>query len=148
MRPAKSFVALVAASALGAALVACSSSSSPSPAAIESESFEPRVEDPETRALLVESCYSCHSDHRTDPWYARLAPSSWSSRGRDKLDFSTWQSLPPERRKAELVAIAAVVRSGYMPLKDYAFINPSAKLDDAQRERLARWAEAEAARGS
>ena len=144
----KSFLASIAAASLGVAFIACSPGASARPAAIAATTSEPRVDDPQTRALLVDSCYACHSDHRTDPWYARLAPSSWSSRGRDKLDFSTWQSLPPERQKAALAAIAAVVRSGYMPLKDYAFLNPAAKLDDAQRERLAHWAETEAARGS
>jgi mono/diheme cytochrome c family protein len=148
MRFPKVFVAATVAAPLCGALVACSTSSSAGPAAIAGASSEPRVEDPETRALLVQSCYACHSDHRTDPWYARLAPSSWFNTGRDKLNFSTWQSLPPERQKAELAAIAAVVRSGYMPLKDYAFFYPGAKLDDAQRERLAHWAETEAARGS
>jgi hypothetical protein len=148
MRFAKSFSSVITASSLAAAFIACSTGSSARPAEVAATSSEPRVKDPEIRTLLVESCYACHSDHRTDPWYARLAPSSWSSRGRDKLDFSTWQSLAPDRQKAELAAIAAVVRSGYMPLKDYAFLNPAAKLDDAQRERLAHWAETEAARGS
>jgi heme-binding protein len=103
------------------------------------------VDDPAVERILVDSCYACHSDRRTDPWYAHLAPSSWSSRGRVVLDFSAWQSQPPEKQKAELAAISAVVRDGYMPLKDYTFFNRAAKLSDEQKQALVRWADAAAA---
>ena len=132
--------------ALVATAFACSTAPSPQPSTVATDRVaELHVDDPAIRSMLVDACYACHSDQRTDPWYAHLAPSSWSSRGRELLNFSTWNTLPPEKRKAQLAAIAAVVRDGYMPLKDYTFFNGAAKLDDAKKQQLASWADAAAA---
>ena len=100
--------------------------------------------DAEVRQILLDSCYPCHANERSDPWYAHLAPSSWSSRGRDALNFDEWLSYDPARRNAQIAAIVAVVQDGYMPLKDYTFFNGAAKLDEAQKQRIIRWASTEA----
>ena len=41
---------------------------------------EPQWANPETRALAVRACYSCHSNEVEWPWYAKVAPVSWPSR--------------------------------------------------------------------
>jgi hypothetical protein len=90
-----------------------------------------QVADPEVRQILVDSCYPCHANERSDPWYAHLAPSSWSGRGRAALNFDDWQSYDPAKRNAEFAAIVVVIQDGYMPLKDYTFFNGAAKLNEA-----------------
>lgn len=127
---------------LGALLLAlaplgCGSSTTtaPQPAAMAVEGAGPAVE-----TALVEACYACHSEHRRDPWYAKLAPSSWPSSARRVLDFSAWPAYAPEQRTAELAMIATAVRSGSMPPADYTFFNRAAKLGDAQKQAIIDWA--------
>ncbi|HEY2387029.1 MAG TPA: heme-binding domain-containing protein [Candidatus Binatia bacterium] len=98
---------------------------------------------PDVHPLLVRACYPCHSDERADPWYAKLAPSSWSTRGaRDVLNLSLWTTYDDERRARAAGAIAAVAQAATMPPADYTFFNHAARLSDGDRETLLRWASA------
>jgi len=99
----------------------------------------PREKLPADRAFRDSLGCACR-----DPWYAHLAPSSWSSRGRAALNFDEWQGYDSAKRNAEIAAIVAVVQGGSMPLKDYTFFNGAAKLNEAQRQRIVQWASAEA----
>lgn len=112
-----------------------STTTAPQPAAMAVEGANPAVQ-----AALVDACYACHSEHRQDPWYAKLAPSSWPRSARRVLDFSAWPSYGPEQRAAELAMIATAVRSGSMPPGDYTFFNGAAKLGDAQKQAIIDWA--------
>ena len=92
-------------------------------------------------ALFVRSCYPCHSAERRDPWYAKIAPSSWSTSGaRSVLDFSTWSTYDAERRAGAVVMIADAVQRGTMPPADYTFFNHAARLDAGDRNAVERWA--------
>ena len=124
---------------------ACSASRNPQPPSVSAAPGAAlQVGDAEVQRILLDSCYPCHANERSDPWYARLAPSSWSSRGRAALNFDEWQTYDAAKRSAEMAAIAAVVQDGYMPLKDYTFFNRAAKLSEARQQRLVRWASAPA----
>ena len=125
-------------------LAACSASPNAAPPSTSAGGSGLQVADPEVRQILFDSCYPCHANERSDPWYAHLAPSSWSSRGRAALNFDEWQSYDPTKRNAEIAAIVTVVQDGYMPLKDYTFFNGAAKLNEAQRQRIVQWASTEA----
>ena len=96
---------------------------------------------PEVRPLLVRACYPCHSDERADPWYAKLAPSSWSTHGaREALNFSAWERYDDPRRARAAAIVAAVTDAGTMPPSDYTFFNHAARLNDAERQAVVRWA--------
>ncbi len=124
---------------------ACSASRTPEPSSSSAAgSAALQVGDDEVRRILLDSCHPCHANERSDPWYAHLAPSSWSSRGRVALNFDEWQTYDPAKRSAEMAAIAAAVQSDRMPLKDYTFFNRAAKLGEAQRQRIIEWASAKA----
>jgi Haem-binding domain len=124
---------------------ACSASRTPDPSSSSSAgSAALHVADEEVRRILLGSCYPCHANERDDPWYAHLAPSSWSGRGRAALNFDEWQRYDPSKRSAEMTAIAVAVQDGYMPLKDYTFFNWAAKLDEGRRQRIIQWAKAQA----
>jgi Haem-binding domain len=124
---------------------ACSASRTPEPSSSSAAgSASLQVADDEVLRILLESCYPCHANERRDPWWAHLAPSSWSGRGRAALNFDEWQTYDPSKRSAEMTAIAAVVQDEYMPLKDYTLFNRAAKLDEARKQRIVQWAKAEA----
>jgi hypothetical protein len=105
----------------------------------------PMVADPPVGRLLVDACYPCHASGATRPWTGHIAPSSWTSSARTVLDFSDWATYDAARRAAALNAIAASVAGGHMPPADYTFFDHAARLTEAQRHTLVRWATAEAA---
>jgi hypothetical protein len=128
---------------------ACAGAHTPAPvSAAANANAAATGDDAHVQRMLVDSCYPCHANERSDPWYAHLAPSSWSSRGRALLNFDEWPGYDPAKRSAELAAIAAAVRDGYMPLKDYTFFNPAAKLNKPERQEIVRWASALAVHGA
>jgi cytochrome c len=97
--------------------------------------------DPAIEPLFARACYPCHSDVRRDPWFAKIAPSSWSLEGaRTTLDFSQWSRYDAETRASTAVMIADSVTRGHMPPADYTFFNHGARLDEHDRQAIAAWA--------
>jgi hypothetical protein len=103
--------------------------------------------DPTVAPVLARSCNPCHSADRRDPWFAKLAPSSWSTTGaRETLDFSLWSTYDAERRATEAAMIADAVRRGTMPPADYTFFNHAARLDADEQRLVDTWAAASESR--
>ncbi len=109
--------------------------------AVESEIMAP----PEIAAILQRSCYDCHS-HETDwPWYTYVAPLSWwiadhVHDGRGDLNFSQWPVLDLEELEHNFRDIDEQIATGEMPLKSYLILHPEARLSDADKDALRRWA--------
>ncbi len=100
------------------------------------ERVEPAWDSPATRALAVRACFDCHSNETVWPWYSHVAPLSWSvqehvDEGREKLNFSTWN-----RPQEEAEEVGEVIEEGEMPLDNYLWIHPEAKLTDAEKRQL------------
>ena len=90
-----------------------------------------------TRALVADACADCHSYDTRWRWYSNIAPASWLvqrdlDEGRSSLNFSTWGRPQPDVRE-----VVDQVLSGSMPPLQYKLAHPSARLTQAQRERLA-----------
>ncbi|MGO9267186.1 MAG: heme-binding domain-containing protein [Candidatus Binataceae bacterium] len=123
----------------------CSSTPAPnergaaSPASLAAE---PRVAD-----VLGNSCFDCHSDQGSGSWNAKLAPTYLfgAHKAREVLNFSNWSALDAKQRSAIAAAITTAVESGSMPPGDYAFLHPSARLDDEQKKLVTQWAAAQTA---
>ena len=75
------------------------------------------ISDPRVNAIVMNSCYGCHSNEGSPPWYATIAPSYWSDRSgaRGALNFSDWQTYDAQRKAAGIQAIATAVSTGSMP---------------------------------
>jgi len=106
---------------------------------------------PPVAALLRAACYDCHSHETRWPWYDRISPVSWwvaghIKDGRKHLNFSDWPPADPRRAKKKLNQIAEEVTEGGMPLPSYTWIHAPARLTAADKQLLADWAEAEAAK--
>ncbi len=89
---------------------------------------EPAWDSQQTRELAVRSCYDCHSNETTWPWYSNIAPVSWMlqsdvSRGRAELNFSEW-----DRPQEEVDEAAKTVQEGEMPQRYYVMMHPEARL--------------------
>lgn len=97
--------------------------------------------DPLGNAILVGSCYTCHSTGRTAPWYARISPTYLASNSaRRVLNFSDWQTYDAQKKADLLKSIAQSVSSGSMPPGDYTLLDHSARLTDDQKKALVDWA--------
>ena len=101
---------------------------------------------PAIRQILRDSCYDCHSNHTTSPWYADVQPVGWwlanhVDSGRRKLNFAEFGAYPRTQQMKKLEATSDKVRDQKMPLASYTLIHRAAKLSDAQIAVLRRWAE-------
>lgn len=101
----------------------------------------------EVRSVVKASCYGCHSNETVWPWYSRVAPASWLvaydvREGRAELNFSDWESLPPERRLKKLKEMRQEIAEGEMPPWIYRVAHPEALLTPEGRAALDRWIDA------
>jgi hypothetical protein len=97
-------------------------------------------------SILRTSCYDCHSNQTSYPWYSKVAPASWLlakdvREGRDELNFSGWGSYNKRRQIGNLRKIKEEVSSGDMPLKNYLLIHRNARLSPEQKAALVKWTE-------
>jgi hypothetical protein len=92
---------------------------------------------PETRALALAGCLSCHSNLTPWPWYTNVAPISWLTthdveRGRAKLNFSEWQ----RPQEVDLQDVIDAIRSKSMPPLQYRLFHSEARLTGTERQQL------------
>lgn len=98
---------------------------------------EPAWDSPQTRALAKQACFDCHSNETEWPAYASIAPASWLvqhdvNEGRAVLNFSEWTRPQKEAKEA-----AKETRDGEMPPTSYTLVHAHARLNPADRDRLA-----------
>ena len=109
---------------------------------------EPAWDSPETRAMVVDACFDCHSNRTHWRWYTNIAPVSWLAQhdvdgGREKLNFSEW-----DRPQRETHEITEKVQEGEMPPSYYGWLHPRAKLSSAEREALVQGLQATLGQGA
>ncbi|MDE0722169.1 MAG: heme-binding domain-containing protein [Flavobacteriales bacterium] len=98
----------------------------------------------EVAELIQTSCYDCHSNLTTYPWYSNIAPVSWwlkghIDNGRDKLNFSEWDSYSLEESDTLKVKSANMIEKKWMPILTYKIIHKESRLSDEQRALLIGW---------
>lgn len=100
---------------------------------------QPAWDSPTTKALAQASCFDCHSNYTSWPWYSKVAPASWLVtfdvfRGRRHLNFTEWQSGPQNAYIRDRAVRA--IQSGQMPPSYYVLMHPKAALSPAQKQQL------------
>ena len=86
---------------------------------------------PEVRAVLRQSCYSCHSNETKLPWFDQVVPAYWIvtkdvKEARARLNFSEIGKLPAAQQKAALFEAVNMIQLGAMPLPSYLRVHPGA----------------------
>jgi len=99
---------------------------------------------PEISGILRTSCYDCHSNESTYPWYTNIAPFSWwikhhMDEGRDELNFSEWGDYKERRKDHKLKESIEMVEEGEMPLSSYTLMHGEAELSKEQQTALVKW---------
>jgi hypothetical protein len=106
---------------------------------------------PEVATLLHAACYDCHSNETKWPWYSHVAPVSWLiasdvNGGRRHVNMSEWPFAHPDWEIRRYENMSDEVKSGDMPPKKFTLIHADARLTQSQRQTLADWLNAQAAR--
>ena len=91
--------------------------------------------------ILKTSCYDCHSNQPTYPWYTNIAPVSWwikhhINEGSHHLNFSEWGTYNEKRKNHKLKECVDMIEEGEMPMSSYTLTHGEAKLTDAQKMQL------------
>ncbi len=99
---------------------------------------EPAWDNPTTKDLVTRACYDCHSNETKWPWYTNVAPASWLvqfdvDRGRQRLNFSEWQTSNNNTRTADRLARSL---QDEMPPIQYLIIHADARLTATEKQQL------------
>ena len=92
---------------------------------------------PEVKAVLWNSCYSCHSNETKLPWFDEVVPPYWLvahdvKEARRHLNFSEIGKLPPAQQKGALFEAVNFIQMGSMPLPSYLKVHPGAAVTAEQ----------------
>jgi len=92
------------------------------------------------------SCYDCHSNETTYPWYSYVAPVSFlvardTKEGREELNFSEWESLSKRKKAKLLTDIIEEIEEGDMPFPPYLITHKDAWMSDSAKQSMMDWAD-------
>ena len=98
------------------------------------------------QGVLRTSCYDCHSNSTTYPWYAHIQPVGWwlaahIKEGKEELNFNEFGNYSRRRQQSTLKAIASSIKDRAMPLDSYTLIHEKAKLSANDKELVLQWIE-------
>jgi hypothetical protein len=92
---------------------------------------------PEVKAVLRNSCYSCHSNETKLPWFDQVVPAYWLvshdvKEARKHLNFSEIAAQPAAKQKATLYEAVNQIQLGAMPLPQYLWVHSGSNVTAAQ----------------
>jgi len=98
----------------------------------------------EVMTTLKTSCYDCHSNNTSYPWYNTIQPVAWwlanhIKEGKRELNFSEFGLYSIGKQYRKLDAINREVKEGQMPLESYTLIHKDAVLTATQKSGIAVW---------
>jgi hypothetical protein len=92
----------------------------------------------EVKDIFKRSCYDCHSNETELSWFDHINPAYMLARshvmkGRGFLNFSHWDSLNANQKRAKLFDVLNVVKTfERMPKEEYLLLHPRARLDSTR----------------
>jgi hypothetical protein len=94
--------------------------------------------------ILKTSCYDCHSNNTSYPWYSNIQPVGWLlakhvNDGKEELNFNEFTTYPQRRQLSKLKSIQNSIKDGSMPLSTYTMIHKDAKLSADSKALLIQW---------
>ncbi|APG65370.1 cytochrome C [Tenacibaculum todarodis] len=94
--------------------------------------------------ILKESCFDCHSNTTSYPWYNKITPVNyWLANhvkdGKKHLNFSEWNSYSLKRKEHKMKEVWEEVEKKKMPLDSYTWTHAEANLTPTQIEAVVVW---------
>jgi hypothetical protein len=98
------------------------------------------------QAILKTTCYDCHSNNTTYPWYSNIQPMGWMmanhiKEGKEELNFSEFGNYSQRKQLSKLNGIANSIRDDIMPLPSYKLMHKQAQLSKNEKLLLINWAQ-------
>jgi len=98
----------------------------------------------DVHAVLKASCYDCHSNNSTYPWYNSIQPVAWYladhiKEGKKEINFNEFASYKIAKQYRKLEEIINQVEMDEMPIESYTLINGGTKLNVAQKSMIINW---------
>ncbi|MEO6490636.1 MAG: heme-binding domain-containing protein [Ferruginibacter sp.] len=95
-------------------------------------------------SMLKASCYDCHSNNTSYPWYSNIQPGAWwmsshIKRGKAELNFDEFGNYSALRRRNKLQAVINSINDGTMPLASYTIMHQNARLSSEDKKTLLDW---------
>jgi hypothetical protein len=96
------------------------------------------------KSLLKITCYDCHSNNTTYPWYSNIQPIGWLmgyhiKEAKNQLNFSEFGSYSQRRQLSKLDGIANSIRDNIMPLSSYKMMHKTVQLNKNEKILLINW---------
>lgn len=90
------------------------------------------------------SCYDCHSNNTSYPWYNKVQPVAWFleshiKKGKADLNFSEWGDYSDRRKKSKLKSIISQIKDDNMPLSSYKLIHKKAGFSEEEKKEVMTW---------
>jgi hypothetical protein len=97
--------------------------------------------------ILHSSCYDCHSNNTSYPWYDNIQPVSWwlshhIEEGKRELNFNEFSSYRIRRQYKKFEEIVKQVKEDKMPLSSYTLVHKNTALSNEKKLAIAEWAAA------
>ena len=93
-----------------------------------SQEVPPRTMPATVKTIIDRSCFECHHSGSKD------------KKGREALDFTTFEGLTRVQKASRLKQISDVIKEDEMPPKKYLERNPGKKLTEAEKTAVTTWA--------
>ncbi|WOC39466.1 heme-binding domain-containing protein [Polaribacter sp. HL-MS24] len=99
------------------------------------------------KEILETTCFDCHSNTTTYPWYNNITPvnywlESHVKDGKKHLNFSEWTSYSIKKKEHKMDELYEEVEEGEMPLTSYTWTHSEANLTAAQIAEVVAWGKA------
>lgn len=93
------------------------------------------------KSILETSCYNCHSNNTSYPWYSYIQPvgmflQSHIDEGLSELNFSEFNRYSSRMKNLKLNSIINQVEDEKMPFPSYLIIHNEAALSKSERKEL------------
>lgn len=90
---------------------------------------------------LQDSCYDCHSNNTTYPWYNKIQPVAYIlenhiKEGKAELNFNEWDSLSNRRKNSKLKSIISQIKDDKMPLSSYTLIHRNSIFSEVRKQEV------------
>lgn len=91
--------------------------------------------------IFQTSCYDCHSNNTSYPWYNKVQPVAWLLKnhieeGKSELNFSEWDNYSDRRKRSKLKSIISQIEDDKMPLDSYTLIHRNAILSSELKKEI------------
>ena len=99
----------------------------------------------DVQTVLKASCYDCHSNNTSYPWYNNIQPVAWFladhvKEGKKELNFNEFASYKVAKQYRKLEEIINEVETDEMPIESYTVIHGGTKLNSSQKTMIINWA--------